>query len=239
MCGRYSITTAPEAIRRLFAVSDMINLEPRYNMAPMQRAPVIRERDGARHMDMLRWGLVPSWASDESRAASLINARSETVAEKPAFRDAYQKRRCLVPADGFYEWRKLGREKQPYRVSLAGDRPFAFAGLWERWSKAAEPVETFTLLTVEADPRIAHIHHRMPVMLAEDAAFEAWLVGEPPARASILRAYNGEDLIFAPVSRRVGNVRNDDAALLEPVPEPEAPVASDAAPPAPRQGSLF
>jgi putative SOS response-associated peptidase YedK len=239
MCGRYSITTAPEAIRRLFAVSDMINLEPRYNMAPMQSAPVIRERDGARHMDMLRWGLVPSWAPDESRAASLINARSETVAEKPAFRDAYQKRRCLVPADGFYEWRKLGRDKQPYRVSLEGNRPFAFAGLWERWSRGAEPVETFTLLTTDADPRIAHIHHRMPVMLAEVAAFASWLEGDAAERESVLKAYDGEDLVFTPVSSRVGNVRNDDAGLLQPVEEPEEPTVQEDEMPAPRQGSLF
>lgn len=239
MCGRYSITTAPEAIRRLFAVSDMINLEPRYNMAPMQSAPVIRKRDGGRHMDMLRWGLVPSWAPDESRAASLINARSESVADKPSFRDAFQQRRCLVPADGFYEWRKLGREKQPYRVSLAGDRPFAFAGLWERWNRGAEPVETFTVLTTEADPRIAHIHHRMPVMLAEDAAFTTWLDGDATERASLLTAYDGDDLVFTPVSSRVGNVRNDDAALLEPVAEPEEPAEPAREAPAPRQGSLF
>ncbi|WP_193181866.1 SOS response-associated peptidase [Nisaea sediminum] len=239
MCGRYSITTAPEAMRRLFAVSDMINLEPRYNMAPMQSAPVIRERDGVRHMDMLRWGLVPSWAPDESRAASLINARSETVAEKPAFRDAYQKRRCLVPADGFYEWRKLGREKQPYRVSLEGNRPFAFAGLWECWNKGAEPVETFTLLTTDADSRIAHIHHRMPVMLAEAAAFSAWLDGDVSERVSVLKAYDGEDLVFTPVSSRVGNVRNDDAALLQPVEELEEPAEPATEMSAPRQGSLF
>ncbi|UUX49583.1 SOS response-associated peptidase [Nisaea acidiphila] len=237
MCGRYSITSAPEAIRRLFAVSDMINLEPRYNMAPMQSAPVIREREGARHMDMLRWGLVPGWAQDESRAASMINARSETVAEKPAFRDAYRMRRCLVPADGFYEWRKLGRDKQPYRVSLDGDRPFAFAGLWERWEKGAEPVETFTVLTTEADPRIEHIHHRMPVMLAEDAAFEAWLEGGEADRRTVLKPYDGADLVFTPVSSRVGNVRNDDPALLEAVAEAEE--KAEPKPEPPRQGSLF
>lgn len=237
MCGRYSITTAPEAMRRLFAVTDMINLEPRYNMAPMQSAPVIRERDGARHMDRLRWGLVPAWAGDESRAASMINARSETVAEKPAFRDAYAKRRCLVPADGFYEWRKLSRDKQPYRVFLDGDRPFAFAGLWERWEKGAEPLETFTLLTTDADPRIAHIHHRMPVMLAEAEQFALWLEGGEEERQALLKPYAGEDLRFTPVSSRVGNVRNDDPELIEPVAEPEMP--EETAPEPSRQGSLF
>ncbi|MEQ8334609.1 SOS response-associated peptidase [Nisaea sp.] len=237
MCGRYSITTAPEALRRLFAVSDMINLEPRYNMAPMQTAPVIRTRDGERHMDRLRWGLVPAWAPDESRAASLINGRSETVAEKPAFRDAYAKRRCLVPADGFYEWQKRGSGKQPYRVSLEGNRPFAFAGLWERWQKGVEPVETFTLLTTEADPRIAHIHHRMPVILASPDEFSVWLDGESAARSALLRPYAEADLIFAPVSKRVGNVRNDDPALMEALDETED--ARDEAPLPPKQGSLF
>ncbi|MEP3112472.1 SOS response-associated peptidase [Nisaea sp.] len=236
MCGRYSITTAPEALRRLFAVTDMLNLEPRYNMAPMQTAPVIRERDGKRHMDGLRWGLVPSWAPDESRAASLINGRSETVAEKPSFRDGYSKRRCLVPADGFYEWRKVGSGKQPYRVSLEGERPFAFAGLWERWERGTEPVETFTLLTTDADPRIEHIHHRMPVMLSEQEEYARWLAGDVQERAALLRPYGGADLVFTPVSNRVGNVRNDDRSLIEPVVEMEQ---KEAQPPAPRQGSLF
>lgn len=236
MCGRYSITTAPEALRRLFAVTDMLNLEPRYNMAPMQTAPVIREREGKRHMDRLRWGLVPSWAPDESRAASLINGRSETAAEKPSFRDAYAKRRCLVPADGFYEWRKVGGGKQPYRISLEAERPFAFAGLWERWDKGAEPVETFTLLTTDADPRIEHIHHRMPVMLARPEEFARWLEGDAEERAALLRPYGEDDLVFTPVSSRVGNVRNDDPGLIEPVAEMEQDKAQA---PAPRQGSLF
>ena len=232
MCGRYSIKTPPEDLFRLFAVTDMLN------MAPMQTAPVIRDRDGKRHMDRLRWGLVPGWAPDESRAASLINGRSETAAEKPSFRDAYAKRRCLVPADGFYEWRKVAGGKQPYRVSLEGERPFAFAGLWEHWDKGAEPVETFTLLTVDADPRIEHIHHRMPVMLSEPEEFACWLEGDTGDRAALLRPYGKEDLVFTPVSTRVGNVRNDDPALMEPVVEGEEGSA-DAPGPSPRQGSLF
>lgn len=236
MCGRYSIKTPPEDLLRLFAVRDMINLEPRYNMAPMQTAPVIRERDGKRHMDRLRWGLVPSWAPDESRAASLINGRSETVSEKPAFRDAYAKRRCLIPADGFYEWRKIGSGKQPYRVSLEGERPFAFAGVWERWDKGTEPVETFTLLTTDADPRIEHIHHRMPVMLSHPEEFSCWLGGDAEERGALLRPYAAEDLVFTSVSNRVGNVRNDDPSLMEPVAEMEQ---EDDQPPAPQQGSLF
>ena len=236
MCGRYSITTAPEALRRLFAVTDILNLEPRYNMAPMQTAPVIRERGGKRHMDRLRWGLVPNWAPDESRAASLINGRSETVAEKPAFRHAYAKRRCLVPADGFYEWRKAESGKQPYRISLEGERPFAFPGLWERWEKGAGSVETFALLTTDADPKIEHIHHRMPVMLSHPEEFDRWFAGDAEERAALLRPYGEDDLVFTPVSHRVGNVREDDSGLIEPVSEIGQ---EENLPPAPRQGSLF
>lgn len=238
MCGRYSITTAPEAIRRLFAVSDLINLEPRYNMAPMQSAPVVRIRDDARHLDMLRWGLVPSWAKDETKATSLINARSETADEKPSFRDAFAKRRCLVPADGFYEWQKRGAAKQPYRVCLEGGRPFAFAGLWERWkTPEGGALETFAILTVDADPRIAAIHDRMPAMLVAEDEFALWLEGPPEQAKRILKPYGGAGLEAYEVSTRVGNVRNDDADLVRPLaaPEPQQP----AAPKPLRQGSLF
>ena len=236
MCGRYSIATTAETLRRLFAVTVIPNLQPRYNMAPMQTAPVIRERDGKRHMDRLRWGLVPRWAPDESRAASLINGRSETVAEKPAFRDAYARRRCLIPADGFYEWRKAGSGKQPYRISLQGERPFAFPGLWERWEKGVDSLEAFALLTTGAAPKIEHIHHRMPVILSHPEEFDRWLAGGPEERAALLEPYEEDDLVFAPVSRRVGNVREDDSGLIEPVAETEQ---EENLPPTPHQGSLF
>ena len=236
MCGRYSITTAPESLHRLFAVTDIPTLEPRYNMAPMQTAPVIRERGGKRHMDRLRWGLVPRWAPDESRAASLINGRSETVSEKPAFRDAYAKRRCLVPADGFYEWRKAGSGNQPYRISLEGERPFAFPGLWECWEKGGGSVETFALLTTDAAPRIEHIHHRMPVILSDPEEFDRWLAGDAEERAALLRPHGAGDLVFTPVSHRIGNVREDDSGLIEPVAEIEQEEFQLSPP---RQGSLF
>ena len=223
MCGRYSITTSTEALRRLFNFDDRPNLQPRYNLAPTQMAPVIRERDGARHLDMLRWGLLPKWSKDASGAAKMINARSETIAVKPAYREAFRARRCLVPADGFFEWRARGKSKQPYRVCLVDGDAFAFAGLWEAWSDpnaGGAIVETYTVATVVASASIAHIHHRMPVIL-EPGDHRAWLRGDPAEAAALLKPLADEKLRSFEVSPRVGNVRNDDPALLEPYQERE------------------
>jgi putative SOS response-associated peptidase YedK len=223
MCGRYSITTATEAMRRLFQFDDHPNLQARYNLAPTQMAPVVRERDGARRLDMLRWGLLPKWSKDASGAAKMINARSETIAEKPAYRDAFRARRCLVPADGFYEWQVRGKTKQPYRISLADGGTFAFAGLWESWADPNDGgamVETYTVATVVAAASIAHIHHRMPVILeAED--YQAWLTGDVEAAGALLKPLEDAKLQSFEVSPRVGNVRNDDPELLEPYVERE------------------
>lgn len=242
MCGRYSITTAPDAMRRLFDVDTALNLEPRWNMSPTQAAPVIKLMDhgpakGRRVLAMMRWGLVPSWAKDIDIGAKMINARSETVTEKPAFRGAYRYRRCVVPADGFYEWRTEAGVKQPYRVVRRDRAPFAFAGLWELWEGTGEgsALETFTILTTEANAAIAHIHHRMPVMLFEKDAFATWMEGDPAVAADLMRPCDPALIEAYPVDRRVGNVRNDDPGLVEPVtldrPE-EAPLR-------PTQGSLF
>ena len=186
-------------------------------------APVVRERDGARHLDMLRWGLLPKWSKDASGAAKMINARSETIAEKPAYRDAFRARRCLVPADGFYEWQVRGKTKQPYRISLADGGIFAFAGLWESWADPNDGgamVETYTVATVVAAASIAHIHHRMPVILeAED--YQAWLTGDVEAAGALLKPLEDAKLQSFEVSPRVGNVRNDDPELLEPYVERE------------------
>jgi len=237
MCGRYSITTAPEAMRRLFDVDTALNLEPRWNMAPTQAAPVIKLMDGGRRaLAMMRWGLVPSWAKDIDIGARMINARSETVTEKPTFRGAYRYRRCVVPADGFYEWRTEGGVKQPYRVVRRDRAPFAFAGLWELWEGTGEgsALETFTILTTDANEAIAHIHHRMPVMLFEKDAFATWMEAEPKEAGQLMLPCDPGLIEAYPVDRRVGNVRNDDPGLAEPV-----EVAPPAAPPKPAQGSLF
>jgi len=223
MCGRYSITTSTEAMRRLFQFDDRPNLQPRYNLAPTQMAPVVRERDGARHLDMLRWGLLPKWSKDASGAAKMINARSETIAEKPAYREAFRERRCLVPADGFYEWQVRGKTKQPYRISLADGGTFAFAGLWESWADPNDGgaiVETFTVATTVAAGSIAHIHHRMPVIL-ESGDYQAWLTADIEAAGALLQPMNDEKLKSHEVSPRVGNVRNDDPELLDPYVERE------------------
>src|SRR5262245_7413275 len=180
MCGRFSITDPDEALRALFGYNaPPLDLAPRYNVAPTQSVPVVRlNREGKRAIATMRWGLIPYWAKDAKIGAKMINARAETVGSNSAFKMAFKTRRCLVLADGFYEWQqaqaKKGVTKQPYRVVL-GDashaRPFAFAGLWERWrdpaaGKDAPPLDSFTIITTDAAPAIAHIHDRMPVMLS-------------------------------------------------------------------------
>jgi putative SOS response-associated peptidase YedK len=225
MCGRYSITTPVEAMRGLFGFAGPgLNLQPRYNAAPTQELPVVRRvADGeARELVLLRWGLVPSWAKDIKIASRLINARAETVAEKPSFRSAFRRRRCLVPADGFYEWKKAaaGGQKQPFRIRLPDGGPFAFAGLWERWQpEGGEAVESFTIVTTEAAPAIHDIHARMPVILPT-ADYRSWL--DPAATSddlgALLRPYEAP-LEADPVSTAVNNVRNDTPDCLEPVTE--------------------
>ena len=237
MCGRYSITTAPEALRQLFGVEFGLNLQARYNLAPMQAAPVIQiGEDGAgRVLTMMRWGLVPSWAKDADGGARIINARSETVREKPSFRAAFQRRRCLVPADGFYEWKTKAGVKQPYRITASDQATFAFAGLWEMWEGVGEgsALQTFSILTTEATSSIAHIHHRMPVMLFQPSAWSQWMEGTAEEAFALARPSEPEAVTSYPVDRRVGNVRNDDASLIEAITPPEPPS------PTPVQGSLF
>ena len=224
MCGRYSLTTAPEALRRLFDFSNLPNLAARYNIAPTQDVPVVRSAGGGDggelELAMLRWGLVPSWAKEISIGARMINARAETVAEKPAFRSAFRDRRCLVPADGFYEWRTEDGKKQPFRIGMKGGAPFALAGLWERWApEGEEPVETVTIVTTDANDKLRPIHHRMPVILAPDD-YATWLdtgaEDAGPARA-LLRPYPGEPMAFYRVNPRVNNARNDDPECIAPL----------------------
>ena len=224
MCGRYSITTPPEAIQRIFEVPERLNMPARYNVAPTQDAPVVRlGDDDARHLNQLRWGLVPFWADDPGIGARMINARAESAADKPAFRVAFQGRRCLVVADGFYEWQKpaiKGGRKQPFRIVRHDERPFAFAGLWERWQQPeseAPPLETFTILTTDANARVRPIHERMPVML-DETQFDGWL--DPQASRSslerLLRPYPAEKVHTYAVSTRVNKVENDDPAVIAP-----------------------
>ena len=206
----------------LVNVRASLNLEPRYNIAPTQMAPVVRPAAGGRRMDMLRWGLIPSWSKDKTIGPKLINARGETVAQKSSFWEAYEQRRCLVPVDGFYEWRRESGVKQPFRIGLKGGAPFAFAGLWESWKvpadqkNAGEVIESYTIITAEANEKIAPIHHRMPVIVGP-GDYELWLTGPTEKAANVIRACPSGDMAFYRVSTRVNNVRNDDEFCIEPL----------------------
>ncbi len=222
MCGRFSLTTAPEAMRALFDYENFPNLEPRYNIAPTQPVAVVRTDvdGGVRELAMLRWGLVPHWARDISIGARMINARAETVASKPAFRDAFAARRCLIAADGFYEWRTEDGSKQPFRIGMKGGAPFAFAGLWESWSAPDGAIlETVTIVTTAANDKLRPIHNRMPVIL-DRADYAAWLdtggVDGPTAQA-LLKPYSSEPMAFYRVNRAVNNARNDSPDCIEPL----------------------
>ncbi|HJO70052.1 MAG TPA: SOS response-associated peptidase [Rhodospirillales bacterium] len=219
MCGRFSLTASWDEIRRYYDLIDApMNLAPRYNVAPTQTVPVVR-RTSARECEavMMRWGLIPSWAKDARLGARMINARAETVAEKPAFRGAFRSRRCLVPADGFYEWQARTKGKQPYRIARPDGGLFSFAGLWERWEKAPDgaPVESFTFLTTTATPELHPIHPRMPVIL-KSSDHAAWLDGEVAGAHPVGGGAGDETLVAIPIGTRINDVRNDDDACIEP-----------------------
>ncbi|MFO1057549.1 MAG: SOS response-associated peptidase [Dongiaceae bacterium] len=220
MCGRYSITTTFEAVRKLFGLRSGVPnwWVPRYNVAPTQLAPVVRLRDGERELVQLRWGLIPFWAKDEKIGYQTINAKCETIATKPAFREAFRRRHCLVATDGFYEWLKpASGPKQPFRIVRRDRAPFALAGLWERWRPAAgaEAVETFTVITCAPNDVCAALHDRMPVIV-DPADYAEWLAAAPGAEA-LLRPCPADALEAYPVPAAVGNVRNEGPELIEPV----------------------
>ncbi|HET9848690.1 MAG TPA: SOS response-associated peptidase [Candidatus Dormibacteraeota bacterium] len=225
MCGRVVQKTPMSEIRVLFeTVNPVPNAAPTYNGAPTDTLPVVRlDRDGRRSLDLLRWGLVPWWSKDIKMGVRCINAMAETIATKPAFRDAFARgQRCIVPVDGFYEWKKSAAGKQPYAIVSGDGLPLAMAGLWERWKDraAGDTVQTFTIITTVPNELCGAIHDRMPVMLPRDK-WATWL-GERDAetdelRWMILRPYPADQMRAYPVDARVGNVRNNDARLFEPV----------------------
>ena len=175
MCGRFVITSAPEALRRLLAYKEQPNFPPRYNIAPTQPIPVVRLEQGERHFALVRWGLIPSWVKDPKQFALLINARLEGLVEKPSFRVAMKRRRCLIPADGFYEWKKEGKTKQPYFIRAKSREPFAFAGLWETWTdRDGGEIETAAIVTCAANETLAPVHDRMPVIVQPEHC-DTWL----------------------------------------------------------------
>ena len=224
MCGRYAITSPLEAIIEAFAVKGARpNLQPRYNAAPSQDLPVVRAGREGRELILMRWGLVPSWSKGPDSRYSMINARAETVASKPAYRGPFRQRRCLVPANGFYEWKKTADGKQPYFIALATGEALAFAGLWDHWTgPEGEAITSFTIIVTAANDCVRPIHDRMPVILGPDD-HESWL-GErgAPSRtklAIMLRPYPAELMLAYPVSRDVNSPANDSPDLLEGVGE--------------------
>ena len=217
MCGRYLLTTPVDALSQLFRFMERPNLGPRYNIAPTQDVPIVRlTRDGERReLILVRWGLVPYWADDPKIGNRLINARAETIERAPAFREAYRRRRCLVPADGFFEWRKQGKTRQPLLVRRQDRAPFAFAGLWERWRQPdGQILRSCTIVTCPPNALVAPVHDRMPVIL-DEGDHDRWLDPEAGG-AELLRPCPAEWLEAVEVSPRVNSPANDDPDCLAP-----------------------
>src|SRR5215472_10152975 len=224
MCGRARLSSDVSEIKLVFSIPPerpTPNIPANWNAAPTEDLPVIRydTRAGERSLDVLRWSLVPFWAKDIKVGFANINAKAEGIETKPAFREAFQRRRCLVPFDCFYEWQKIGKERQPYAVALRDRRLMALAGLWETWrSPAGERVRSFAIVTTSPNTLLAPIHNRMPVVLGRET-WPAWL-GEEPADGlqlkDLLAPYPSTEMTCWPVNTRVGNVKNDDPSLIEP-----------------------
>jgi putative SOS response-associated peptidase YedK len=223
MCGRYRLSRRKQLVKEYFdTASDAEDWNPRYNIAPTQPVPVIRQhpKEPVRELSLMRWGLIPTWAKDSSVAASMINARSETASTKPAFRDAMKSRRCLIPADGFYEWAKTGKGKQPYCFEVNDGELFAFAGLWDRWKDASGKwLKTCSILTTAPNAVTSAVYDRMPVIIDPDA-YDVWLDPEMTnvaAASDLLKPYDARLMRCYPVSTRVNHVANDDEGCSRPV----------------------
>jgi putative SOS response-associated peptidase YedK len=224
MCGRYRLSRRKQIIEEHFdSVSGEKDWTPRYNIAPTQPVPIIRQhpKEPRRELSLslVRWGLIPWWAKDASGAARMINARSETAATLPTFRDALKARRCIVPADGFYEWQKAGKVKQPHCFEVEDGKLFAFAGVWERWKDAAgKAMETCAILTTTPNAVTSTVHDRMPVILTPDA-YELWLdpgFADVAAICDLLKPYDARSMRCYPVSERINHFANDDAECCAP-----------------------
>ena len=225
MCGRVRLSTDVSEIKLVFSIPPerpAPNLPPSWNVAPTDPLPIVRRdvKAGQLRLDVMRWGLVPYWAKDIKVGFANINAKAEGIENKPAFREAFQRRRCLVPVDNYYDWQKTASGKQPYAIALADRGLMALAGLWETWrSPAGERVSSFAIITTTPNELCARLHNRMPVVLKPEA-WPVWLgeerADEPQLRA-LLAPYPSDEMICWPVSARVGNVKNNDASLIEPL----------------------
>jgi putative SOS response-associated peptidase YedK len=233
MCGRYLIISSPEAIRRLFGYPQQPNFPPRYNVAPTQPVPIVRRVDGNRQFALVRWGLIPPWVRDPRAFSLLVNARAESVNDKPAFRNAMRRRRCLVPADGFYAWKEDGGRKRPYCVRPRHGGPIAFAGLWETWmGPNGEEMETAIIVTTAAKGELARLHERVPVIVPP-AAFDLWL------NCSEADATTAAGAVFVPppeglleayeISPAVNRTENDGPNLIAPLAPPQPATVAEAA----------
>jgi putative SOS response-associated peptidase YedK len=258
MCGRFVITSPPAALRQIFGYVEQPNFPPRHNIAPTQPIPVVILENGARHFRLMRWGLLPAWVKDPRKFNLLINARTETVNEKPAFKNAMKRRRCLIPADGYYEWQASGKRKRPYFIHRRDGAPMGLAGLAETWiGPNGEELDTVAIVTAPASADLAVLHHRVPVTIAA-SDFDRWLdcgAHDVATATALLTPPHEGEFAWHEVSTRVNRVANDDAQLIlpitpeqreaeeprlakkpakKPAPRKPAPVASDDG-----QGSLF
>ncbi len=236
MCGRYRLTRKKEILAEHFGIEPDDNWQPRYNVAPTQDVTVIRQdpAEPKRTGGTMRWGLIPFWSKDPKAGFKMINARSEDIAEKPAFREALKKRRCLIPADGFYEWQKSGGTKRPFCFTMADEGLFAFAGIWERWKDPeGKWVETCSIITTAANALCEDIHDRMPVILHPED-YDLWLdpgFENTEELRALLKPYESDQMKRFEVSSRVNAVKNDDPDCVAPTAEPESA--------APSQPTLF
>lgn len=219
MCGRFAFNATPAQVIKHFGLDACADFASRYNIPPGTDIPVIRQSpEGQRVLHLLRWGLVPHWAKDPSIGNKLNNARGESVAEKPSFREAFKRRRCLIPASGFYEWKAEGRVKQPYYISLKSGEHLAMGGLWETWqSPEGDLLRTCAIITTGPNALMESLHDRMPVILAPEH-WQAWLTAPPDEVAGLLDPYPAEAMQAWPVDRRVSRAGEDDARMIEPLP---------------------
>ncbi|MEO7229445.1 MAG: SOS response-associated peptidase [Candidatus Limnocylindrales bacterium] len=222
MCGRFSQQRPASELSEIFAAEPLVDdLWPRYNVAPTDEALVVVQREERRGLTTYRWGLIPHWAKDPKAGSRMFNARAETLTTSPAFRDAFKRKRCLVPVDGFYEWKREGTIRQPYWISRADGRPLALAGLWASWRDPATDTvrRTFTIVTTSPNTAMATLHDRMPVIIADDA-WDRWLEPGPADSGELLGLLTPSDAIaldIAAVSRLVNDVRNDGPELIRPI----------------------
>lgn len=220
MCGRYNLIADAQAFIDAFEVINRLDWRPRYNIAPSGEIPTIRQVPQGRKAVLLRWGLIPYWARDEKFGYRTINVRAETVDQKPVFRSAFRRRRCLIPATSFYEWQKLNQHKQPWNIRVKDRELFAFAGLWEHWrSPEGKAIDSCTIIVTEANEALKPIHDRMPVIL-DPGDYDTWLgpgMQDTTRLKALLKPWPAEEMECWPVSRRVGNPANDDPSLLEPL----------------------